>query len=76
MPDSPKVFISYSHDDRPHQDRILNLSNRLRRDGIDCRIDQYEISPPQGWPRWMDEQIEEADYVLVVCTQEYHQRFK
>jgi hypothetical protein len=25
---------------------------RLRRDGIDARFDQFEESPPQGWPLW------------------------
>jgi len=45
------VFISYSHDSREHMDRVLELSNRLRADGIDCHIDQYEMSLPEGWPR-------------------------
>ncbi|HEY9820529.1 MAG TPA: SEFIR domain-containing protein, partial [Candidatus Sericytochromatia bacterium] len=41
---SPTVFISYSRDSREHKDRVLNLADRLRDDGIDCNIDQYEIS--------------------------------
>jgi hypothetical protein len=72
----PRVFISYSHDSPEHMDRVLELSNRLRVDGVDCTIDQYEVSPPKGWPRWMGSQIEDADYVLVVCTEIYEQRFK
>lgn len=75
-PRSSKVFISYSHDSPKHKERVLKLSNRLRSEGIDCNIDQYEISPPEGWPRWMIKQIEEADYVLVVCTEKYEKRFK
>lgn len=75
-PDLPKVFISYSHDSPQHADRVLALSDRLRADGIDCHIDQYEISPPEGWPRWMNRQIERADFVLVVCTETYERRFK
>ena len=38
----PKVFISYSHDSQEHKDRVLSLADRLRSDGIDCNIDQYE----------------------------------
>ncbi len=72
----PKVFISYSHDSEEHKDRVLALSEHLRADGIDCIIDQYEISPPEGWARWCDRQIEEADFVLVVCTETYEKRFK
>jgi hypothetical protein len=37
-------------------------------------IDQYDPHPPEPWPRWMDRQIEEADFVLVVCTETYLRR--
>lgn len=72
---TPKVFISYSHDSPEHQQRVLELSNRLRSDGVDCHIDQYEISPPEGWPTWMARMIREADFVIVVCTPTYLRRF-
>ncbi len=71
-----KVFISYSHDAPEHKDRVLNLSNRMRTDGKDCYIDQYEESPPEGLPQWMKKQIKEADFVLVVCTEKYKRRFE
>jgi len=73
---SPKIFISYSHDSQEHKDRILELADRLRQDGIDCNIDQYEESPPEGWQRWMLNQVEAADFVLVACTEQYDQRFR
>ncbi len=72
----PKVFISYSHDSRAHAQRVLDLSNRLRADGIDCHIDQYEVAPAEGWPMWMDRQIDEADLVLMILTETYLRRFK
>ncbi len=75
-PEHPKVFISYSHDSPAHMDRVLDLSNRLRSGGIDCTMDQYEISPPEGWPRWMTNQIEGAHFVLVICTEKYERRFR
>jgi hypothetical protein len=44
--DAPeRVFISYSHDDEVHKARVLDLANRLREDGVDAVIDQYEESP-------------------------------
>jgi hypothetical protein len=70
--EAPKVFISYSHDSPDHADRVLELSGRLRQDGIDCHIDQYEVSPPEGWPRWMVNKVEWANFVLVVCTETYN----
>jgi hypothetical protein len=45
---APKVFISYSHGSPDHAEHVLALSDKLRQDGIDCHIDQYKISPPEG----------------------------
>src|SRR5512144_1522067 len=71
---APKVFISYSHDTVAHQERVLDLADRLRADGIAAEIDQYNDSPAEGWPRWCERQIEAADIVLMVCTETYHRR--
>jgi hypothetical protein len=69
-----RVFISYSQDSQEHNIQVLRLADRLRREGIDCHLDQYETFPPEGWPRWMSDQIEQADYVLVLCTETYARR--
>ena len=73
-PHPPIVFISYSHDSPEHSDRVLALSDQLRADGIDCILDQYEDSPPEGFPRWMDRHIRTADFVLMICTPTYYRR--
>lgn len=72
----PKVFISYSHDEKPveHMDKVLSLANRLCTDGIDVVLDQYEESPPEGWQMWMDREIQAADFVLMICTETYYKR--
>ena len=74
MNTNPKVFISYTHDNIDHADKILSFSNKLRSEGIDAIIDQYEESPPEGWPKWMDREIKNADYVFMVCTPTYYKR--
>jgi hypothetical protein len=74
-PAVPKAFISYSHDSDQHKARVLEFAQRLRGDGVDCWIDQFEDSPPQGFPRWMQQQISQADYVLLVCSPTYRKRF-
>jgi tetratricopeptide (TPR) repeat protein len=71
-----RAFISYSHDSAEHKDRVWNLCERLRSDGIDCRIDQHEFSPPEGWPRWCRNQVQESQFVLVVCTETYKRRYE
>ncbi|WP_293127027.1 SEFIR domain-containing protein [Microcoleus sp. bin38.metabat.b11b12b14.051] len=75
-PKPPKVFISYSHDSQEHKESVLALADRLREDGIDSNIDQYEDSPHEGWQRWMLNQVEASDYALIVCTQQYDRRFR
>jgi TIR domain len=70
----PKVLISYSHDSSKHAERALELANRLREDGVDCMIDQYVVVPEEGWPRWMDKQIRDSDFVVMICTETYYKR--
>ena len=73
----PKIFISYSHDSPEHRERVLRFAQRLRKDGIDAQIDQYvEGRPPGGWPRWMLDKLDWADFVLLVCTETYYRRFR
>jgi SEFIR domain-containing protein len=73
----PRVFISYSHDSPDHKDRVLSLSERLRQDGLETSLDQYvRGTPRQKWPRWMLDQLDWADFVLVICTETYHRRFR
>ena len=57
-----RVFISYSHDSDSHRQFVADLSAALRQDGLDCLIDQYITGfPPEGWQRWMESEIEQAD---------------
>lgn len=86
IPEPTKVFISYSHDrdvwkalgEDPdtQRKRVYELVERLRSEGVKCTIDQHIVSPSEGWPRWMMDQIEAADFVLVVATETYNRRFR
>ena len=73
---SPRVFISYSHDSSEHNERVLELADQLRVDGIRSFIDEYEVAPLEGWPRWMRAQVEKADSILAICTETYSYRFQ
>lgn len=75
-PDTPEVFITYSHDSEAHKVRVLELAQRLRSDGVSVWIDQFEEAPAEGWPRWMRNHLAHASFVLVVCTEEYRRRFE
>ena len=75
MADAPRVFISYSHDSEDHADRVLALADALCDDGIDVILDWYvHPAPAEGWPRWMERNLDEAKFVLMVCTETYRRR--
>lgn len=71
---NPVVFISYSQDTVPFADKVLSLSNRLRSEGIDAILDQYEEAPAEGWPRWMENNIDSADYVILIGSKGYYDK--
>lgn len=68
------IFISYSHDSLNYMETVLGIANRLRKDHFDASIDQYETSPPEGWPAWMAKQVSSSRFVLVCCTEPYSRR--
>jgi hypothetical protein len=76
-PSPPKVFISYSHDSTEHKALVLRFAQRLRKDGVDAQIDQFVGGRPrEGWPRWMLDKLDWAEFVLLICTETYYRRFR
>ena len=70
-----RVFVSYSWDSPSHCDAVRMLVDRLRKDGIECTLDQYQFPPPpEGWATWMHDQVKIADFVLVICSNGYSQK--
>ena len=63
-----RVFVSYTHQDDVHNRAVLGLVQELRRLGVDAVIDRFFPAPEQGWPQWMDDEIDRADYVLLVLS--------
>ena len=75
MADAPRVFLSYSHDSAEHADRVLALADALLAGGIDVILDRYvHPAPEEGWPRWMDWNLDQAKFVLMICTETYCRR--
>ena len=71
-----RVFVSYSHDSKAHDARVLALADELRGDGIDVSLDRYILHASEGWPQWTQKQLVEADFVLLICTPNYRRRFE
>lgn len=70
----PTVFISYAWDDDAHTKWVRKLATRLRQDGIDVSLDQWDAVPGDQLPQFMESSIRENDYVLIVCTPNYKQK--
>jgi TIR domain len=69
--DIPKLFISYSHDSLPHKKWVLDLATRLRSSGIDAILDQWELTPGDDIPHFMETHLASADYIAMICTDRY-----
>ncbi|MFF1722631.1 TIR domain-containing protein [Streptomyces sviceus] len=72
----PRVLISYAHDetDPRHAKEVKSLSELLKREGINVRLDQDVDDEPQNWLRWMQNEMSEADYILSVASPAYKRR--
>ena len=75
MADTLLVFLSYSHDSDEHAARVLALADALCDDGIDVILDRYvHPAPEEGWPHWMERNLDAANFVLMICTETYLRR--
>jgi len=68
---APKTFISYSHDTQQHKKWVLELATRLRNNGIDAILDQFELQPGADIPHFMETHLSASDKILMVCTDKY-----
>ena len=68
---SPKVFASYSHDSDEHREWVLQLCTKLRENGVDVTLDEWDWNVGGLMHPFMREGITDSDRVLVVCTDRY-----
>jgi Cold shock proteins len=72
-PRPPRVFISYAHEDGngAHAQQVRSLTQMLRAEGIDVRIDHIDAGVSRDWTAWMRQEIETADVILVIISLTY-----
>lgn len=71
MNETPNVFISYSWDDEEHKTWVRELAERLVSNGVQVKLDQWALVPGDSLTEFMEAQITECDFVLVICTPNY-----
>jgi hypothetical protein len=69
--ETPRVFLSYSHDSDAHKAWVRQLAERLREGGVEVTLDQWDLPLGADVVRFMELGIRDADRVLMVCTANY-----
>jgi hypothetical protein len=70
----PSAFVSYSWDDDNHRAWVKDLCTRLRFDGIDVTLDQWNVHPGDQLTAFMERGIRESKFVIIVCTPRYKEK--
>jgi hypothetical protein len=71
---APVAFISYSHDSQDHKRWVLDLATRLRSNGVDVILDQWDLGPGGDLPHFMEQAVAKSARVLMICTERYTQK--
>ncbi len=76
----PRLFISYSHHPAEHKERVQQMVAELAaNEALEIHGD-FEVTDPQGpargWIAWMREQLEVADWILVICNPTYREAWE
>lgn len=69
--DTPKVFISYSWDSDAHKDWVRQLADRLVTNGVEVRLDQYDMDIGDNLTHYMERAVADSDMILLILTENY-----
>ncbi|WP_410611542.1 glycosyltransferase [Amycolatopsis sp. lyj-109] len=67
----PQVFISYAHDSSEHRAAVRDFWAFLRSCGVDATLDWAAGSERRDWALWAADQVQYADFVLVIASPGY-----
>lgn len=71
---SPRVFISYSQSD--HKEMVLDIVDRLRNDGVDAIVDEYDLELGHDVNLFMERTVSDPEMakVLLMCDKSYTEK--
>ncbi|MEB4592523.1 tetratricopeptide repeat protein, partial [Candidatus Thiothrix sp. Deng01] len=74
---NPIVFISYAHEGSLQQ-QVKALADWLTAHQVQAITDHPHTNrpPEKGWRAWMQHNVEDADLVLIVCSERYKNLFE
>src|SRR5262245_44701708 len=73
--EAARVSVTYSHDTPEHKALVVQFATfLLTRIGLDVHLDTWYDAKRMDWSRWAVEQLNEADFILVIASSEYKRR--
>lgn len=67
----PRVFISYTRTSQDHQRWVVALAEFLRQNGVDARLDVWNLRPGMDLPQFMTNELSLAEKVIIVSNEPY-----
>lgn len=67
----PKVFVSYSHDGKEHEEWVLKLATHLISHGVDVILDQFDLHIGSDLRFFMEQGLNASTMVLCICSENY-----
>lgn len=71
---NPRVFISYTGFDIKNRNWVKDFACKLRKYGVNARLDMFHLKPGQDLPQWMTNELIMADKVLLICDKYYAEK--
>jgi len=71
---TPTVFISYAREETTHDKWVVELGGDLRLNGVDASLDVWDLVPGQDTTYFMESQIRDSDFVILICTPKYAEK--
>lgn len=73
---TPRVFISYSWTSTEYQERVIQLATKLRQNGVDVRLDVWDLKDGQDKYVFMEQCVTdpEIDKVLILSDKRYAEK--
>lgn len=71
-----RVFISYAWEDEETNKWVQEFADALMKEGINVYFDRKDLTYGDSISEYMEKNIENADYILVICTKKYKEKSK
>lgn len=73
---TPQVFISYSWSSLKYQDEVISLATRMRHDGVDVKLDIWDLKEGQDKYTYMEQCVTNPsiDRVLILSDRMYAEK--